>query len=55
MLHQEEGLMPSQDRHDFIIKEVRKLEKAKVIREVVHPTWEANPVVVPNPNGAMWM
>jgi hypothetical protein len=34
---------------------VRKLKKAKVIQEVVHPTWEANPVVVPKPNGAMWM
>jgi hypothetical protein len=26
-----------------------------VIQEVVHPTWEANPVVVPKPNGAMRM
>jgi hypothetical protein len=32
---------------------VRKLEKAKVIREVMHTMWEANPVVVPKPNGAM--
>jgi hypothetical protein len=34
---------------------VQKLEKAKVIREVVHTTWEANPMVVPKPNGAMRM
>jgi hypothetical protein len=34
---------------------VRKLKKAKVIREVVHTTWDANPVVVPKPNGAMQM
>jgi hypothetical protein len=31
------------------------LEKAKVTREVVHTTWEANPVVVPKINGAMRM
>jgi hypothetical protein len=40
---------------DFIVKEVWKLEKTKVIRELVHPTWEANPVVVPKQNGAMRM
>jgi hypothetical protein len=34
---------------------VQKLKKAKVIQEVVHPTWEANPVVVPKSNGAMRM
>jgi hypothetical protein len=34
---------------------VQKLEKAKVIREVVHTTWEANFMVVPKPNGAMRM
>jgi hypothetical protein len=45
----------AQDRQDFIVQEVQKLEKAKVIREVVHTTWEANPVVVPRPNGAMQM
>jgi hypothetical protein len=45
----------AQDRQDFIVKEVRKLEKAKVIREVMHPTWEANPMVVPKPNGSMRM
>jgi hypothetical protein len=45
----------AQDRQEFIIKEVWKLEKAKVIREVMHPMWEANPVVVPKPNGAMRM
>jgi hypothetical protein len=45
----------AQDRQEFIIKEVWKLEKAKVIREVMHPMWEANPVVVPKPNGAMQM
>jgi hypothetical protein len=45
----------AQDRQDFIVKEVRKLDKAKVIREVVHTTWEADPMVVPKPNGAMRM
>jgi hypothetical protein len=42
----------AQNRQDVIIEEVRKLEKAKVIQEVLHSTWEANPVVVPKPNGA---
>jgi hypothetical protein len=27
----------AQDRQDFIVKEVQKLEKAKVIWEVMHP------------------
>jgi hypothetical protein len=45
----------AQEWQDFIVKEVQKLEKAKVIREVIHPMWEANPVVVPKPNGAMQM
>jgi hypothetical protein len=45
----------AQDRHDFIIKEVRKLEMAKVILEVVHTMWVANPVVVPKPNRDMRM
>ena len=41
----------AQDRQDFIVEEVHKLLKAKVIREVLHPTWLANPVVVPKPSG----
>ena len=40
----------AQDRQDFINEEVRKLKKAKVVREVLHPTWMANPVVVPKAN-----
>ena len=41
----------AQDRRDFNVEEVHKLLKAKVIREVLHPTWLANPVVVPKPSG----
>ena len=37
----------AQDLQDFIVEQVRKLEKAHTIREVLHPTWTANPVVVP--------
>ena len=37
----------AQDRQDFIRDEVKKLEEAGVVREVLHPTWWANPVVVP--------
>jgi hypothetical protein len=32
------------------VEEVHKLEKASVVRGVLHPTWTANPVVVPKPN-----
>lgn len=36
-------------KSDFIIAEVEKLLKAGTIRLVPHPTWVANPVVVPKP------
>ena len=39
----------AQDRQDFICSEVKKLRDAGVIQEVLHPTWAANPVVVPKP------
>ena len=41
----------AQDRQDFIVEEVHKLKRAKVVREVLHPTWMANPVVVPKASG----
>jgi hypothetical protein len=41
-----------QEKQDFIVKEIEKLKKAKLIREVAHPTWIANPVVVPKSNGS---
>jgi hypothetical protein len=41
-----------QEKQDFIIKEIEKLKKAKLIREVAHPTWIANPVVIPKANGS---
>ena len=28
----------AQDRQDFIVEEVHKLKRAKVVREVLHPT-----------------
>jgi hypothetical protein len=40
-----------QEKQDFIVQEIEKLKKAKLIREVAHPTWIANPVVVPKANG----
>ena len=43
--------LQAQERHDFIIEEVEKLEEDRVIRKVLHPTWTANPVVVPKSNG----
>jgi hypothetical protein len=42
-----------QSRQDFIVQEVQKLKKAKVICEVLHTTWEANPVFVPKANGSL--
>jgi hypothetical protein len=42
----------AQEKQDFIIKEIEKLKKAKLIHEVAHPTWIANPVVVPKANGS---
>ena len=35
----------------IIIKEVEKLKAADIIREVAHPTWLSNDVIVPKPNG----
>jgi hypothetical protein len=42
----------AQEKQDFIIQEIEKLKKAKLIREVAHPTWIANPMVVPTANGS---
>ena len=39
------------EKQDFIVKEVEKLKKASIIKEVVHPTWLANGVVVPKHTG----
>jgi hypothetical protein len=41
-----------QEKQDFIVLEKEKLKKAKLIREVAHPTWIANPVAVPKANGS---
>ena len=43
------------EREEFIRAEVRRLLDAKFIREVLHPTWLANPVVVPKSNGKLRM
>jgi hypothetical protein len=40
----------AQENQDFIVQEIEKLKKAKLIRKVAHPTWIANPVVVPKAN-----
>jgi len=39
------------ERQDIIRLEVAKLLRAGFIREVRHPDWLANPVVVPKANG----
>jgi hypothetical protein len=40
----------AQEKQDFIVQEIEKPRKAKLIREVAHPTWIANLVVVPKAN-----
>jgi hypothetical protein len=45
----------SMERHDFIREEVRKLFHAGFIKEVHHPVWLANPVIVPKANGKLRM
>jgi hypothetical protein len=42
----------AQEKQDFIVQEIEKLKKAKLICEVAHPTWIANPVVIPKANGS---
>jgi hypothetical protein len=42
----------AQEKQDFIVQEIEKLKKAKLICEVAHPTLIANPVVVPKANGS---
>ena len=44
----------SKEKLEFIISEVDKLIEAGVIRAVHHPTWVANPVVVPKPLTFKW-
>jgi hypothetical protein len=42
----------TQEKQDFIVQEIENLKKAKLIREVAHPTWIASLVVVPKANGS---
>ncbi|XP_066167022.1 uncharacterized protein [Oryza sativa Japonica Group] len=43
------------ERQAFIREEVARLLEADFIREVIHPEWLANPVVVPKTNGKLRM
>nr|ABF98055.1 retrotransposon protein, putative, unclassified [Oryza sativa Japonica Group] len=43
------------ERQAFIHEEVARLLEAGFIREVIHPEWLANPVVVPKANGKLRM
>nr|ABB47864.2 retrotransposon protein, putative, unclassified [Oryza sativa Japonica Group] len=43
------------ERQAFIREEVARLLEAGFIREVIHPVWLANPVVVPKANGKLRM
>ena len=44
----------TQDRKDAIKKELTKLLAAGFIKEVIHPTWLANPVLMPKKNTGEW-
>ena len=39
------------EKQGFIVQEVKKMEKAGIVREVIHPEWIANPVAVPKHTG----
>jgi hypothetical protein len=45
----------SVERQNFIREDVKKPLNAGFIREVHHPRWLANPVVVPKANRKLWM
>jgi hypothetical protein len=53
MKQKERRQMP--EKQEFIIHEVEELNEAKVIHEVNHMEWVANPVVVPKHNGGGWL
>ena len=42
------------EKQEFIIREVEKLLEARIIREVMHPEWLSNPVVVAKHTGGAW-
>jgi hypothetical protein len=44
-----------EERHRAIGVELWKLLEAGIIKEVFHPTWLANPVLVKKKNGKWWM
>jgi hypothetical protein len=43
------------ERQNFIREEIKKLLNARFIREVHHPRWLANPVVISMAGGKLWM
>jgi hypothetical protein len=52
---QQEPQKQSVERQNFIREEIKKLLDVGFIREVHHPRWLANPVIVPNAGGKLWM
>jgi hypothetical protein len=45
----------SVERQDFIREEIKKLLNAGFIREVHHPRWLTNPIIVLKADGTLWM
>jgi hypothetical protein len=52
---QQRSQKQSVERQNFIREEIKKLLDASCIREVHHPRWLANPVVVPKANRKLQM
>jgi hypothetical protein len=44
----------SQDKKEAIKKEITKLMATSFIREILHPDWLANPILVQKKNTAEW-
>jgi hypothetical protein len=54
-LVQQKPQKQSIEQQNFILEEIKKLLDAGFIREVHHPWWLANPVVIPKAGGKLWI
>jgi hypothetical protein len=52
VVHRERSGQTIHINQDFILQEIEKLKRAKLICEMAHPTWIANLVVVPKVNSS---
>jgi hypothetical protein len=54
-LVQQKPRKQSVERQNFIHEKLKKLLDAGFIREVHHPWWLANPIIIPKDGGKLWM